>query len=346
MPSSSAFTTQPRGVTLLLSLHLARRLLPPVLVVLGYTTVAALVVRWDMARVGETPRSFGEELYGMYMQVFFEPTEDLPQAPIARFVFWITPIVGAIAIAEGVVKVGAQLLDGDERRALWVQIMSSKMQGHVVVCGLGHVGYRVVQALVKLGRPIVAIEAKDESFLEHVRAMGIPVIQGDARRDDLLAQAGAERARAVVCATDDDLVNLEVAIDSKRMNPDIRVVLRMFDQGLATKVGGVLDLDETFSTSALAAPLVALQATEEGVRSVFSIGDEVHVIAELMVRQGRRTQTVGELETDHAVRVTSVRRGEDGPFTRASRDTEVHVGDAIVVDTLARDLDRVRRGIE
>jgi Trk K+ transport system NAD-binding subunit len=192
----------------------------------------------------------------------------------------------------------------------------------------------------------VAIEAKDESFLEHVRAMGIPVIQGDARRDDLLAQAGVERARAVVCATDDDLVNLEVAIDSKRMNPDIRVVLRMFDQGLATKVGGVLDLDETFSTSALAAPLVALQATEEGVRSVFSIGDEVHVIAELMVRQGRRTQTVGELETDHAVRVTSVRRGEDGPFTRASRDTEVHVGDAIVVDTLARDLDRVRRGIE
>ena len=337
---------EPRDISLLILLHIAKKLLPPVLVIVAYTVVAALVVQWDMARVGETTRPLGDELYGMYMQVFFQPTEPLPVAPIARFIFWITPLVGAIALAEGVVKVGAQLLDGDERRALWVKLMSERMQDHVVVCGLGHVGYRVVQALVSLGRPIVAIEAKDESFIEHVRALGIPVIQGDARRDDLLLEAGIERARAVVCATDDDLANLEVAIDSKKVNKDIRVILRMFDQGLATKVGGVLDLDETFSTSALAAPLIALQATEQGVRSVYELGLEVHVIVELTVRQGPKSQSVGDFESEHPLRVTAVQKAGADTFERATRNMMIDIGDTIAVDIDAASLSKIRRGIE
>lgn len=346
MTRSTSGMNEPRAVTLLVLAHIAKRLLPPILVIVLYTLLAAIVVQWDMHRVGEPTRTFGEELYAMYMQVFFQPTAPLPKAPVARAIFWVTPLVGTIAIAEGVVKVGASLLDGEERRALWVRIMSARMKDHVVVCGLGHVGYRVVQALQQLGRPIVAIEAKDESFIEHVRVLGIPVIQGDARRDDLLLQAGIEHARAVVCATDNDLVNLEVAIDSKKVNPKIRVVLRMFDQGLATKVGGVLDLDETFSTSALAAPLVALQATEQGVRSVYEIGSDVHVVIELVVGQGSKTQLVSNFEEDHGVRVTSLKREGSDSYERVRRDTEVHLADTIVVDCLARDLTKTRRGIE
>ena len=337
---------EPRDISLLILLHIAKKLLPPVLFIVAYTVVVALIVRWDMARVGEATRPLGDELYAMYMQVFFQPTEPLPAAPIARFIFWITPLVGAIALAEGVVKVGAQLLDGNERRALWVKLMSARMQDHVVVCGLGHVGYRVVQALVSLGRPIVAIEAKTESFIEHVRALGIPVIQGDVRRDDLLLEAGIERARAVVCATDDDLANLEVAIDAKKVNKNIRVILRMFDQGLATKVGGVLDLDETFSTSALAAPLIALQATEQGVRSVYELGTEVHVIVELTVGQGPKSQSVGDFENEHPLRVTAVQKRGADAFERATRDVKIELGDVIAVDINAAALSKIRRGIE
>src|SRR4029079_5849520 len=132
---------------------------------------------------------------------------------------------------------------------------------------------------------------------------------GDARRDELLVEAGVERARAVVCATNDDLANLEVALDSKRMNPNIRVVLRMFDQGLANKVGGALDLDQTFSASALVAPIIALQATQGGVRTVYHLEDgAVHVIAELPIEKDKSAPcTVAEFEERHDVRVVGIR---------------------------------------
>ena len=103
-------------IRLALATYFLRRMAPPILAMVAYTVMSALVVRWDMARVGEPPRPFGEELYGMYTQLFFEPTESLPQAPVARVLFWITPIVGALFIAEGLVKVGASLFDARERR--------------------------------------------------------------------------------------------------------------------------------------------------------------------------------------------------------------------------------------
>jgi Trk K+ transport system NAD-binding subunit len=312
---------------------------PPILVVAAYTLVAALVVRWDMDRAGEVVPAFGDGLYAMYTQLFFEPTAALPQAPIARTIFWITPIVGAVLIAEGLVKVGSSFLNEEARRALWVRVMSERMLDHVIVCGLGHVGYRVVESLRRLGEPIVAIERRPDSFIDSVRAMQVPVILGDARRDELLAEAGIERAKAVVCATDDDLANLEVALDAKRMNPNVRVVMRMFDQRLANKVGGALELDETFSTSALAAPLVALQATHLGVRSVYQRGDgETRVAVEVEAGPRTRKRTVEDFEDAFDACVVSVRKKGQEAFERARSSEHIAPGDRVLVDVSAGDL--------
>lgn len=330
-------------VGLAIFFHFVRKMAPPIAFVVGYTAFAALVVTWDMERSGETPRPIGQELYGMYTQLFFEPTEDLPDAPFARFIFWITPIVGVFLIAEGVVKVGATLLDKDARHKLRVRIMSDRMMDHVVVVGLGHVGYRVVESLLRLGAPIVAIERNTDGFIEFVKALQVPVHVGDARRDELLMEAGIERARAVVCATDDDLVNLEVAIDAKRMNPKIRVVMRMFDQRLANKVGGALELDETFSTSSLAAPLIALQATQEGVKGVYQTGtDDVRVAVEITVGPRFRTRSVAELEDEVDARIITVQPEGAKSGKRARADTEVVRGDQIVADVSAGALPNLR----
>jgi Trk K+ transport system NAD-binding subunit len=322
--------------------HFAAKIVPWLVALLAYLVIATMIVRWDMARTREPLADFGFDLYGMYTQLFFEPTQTLPRAPIARVIFWITPLLGAGLLLRGVLRVGASVFDPEERRRLWVKIMSDRMKDHIVVCGLGHVGVRVVESLKSLGASVVAIERNaSSSFAPVVEGLGVPVLYGDARRDALLIEAGVRRAKAIVCATDDDLANLEVAIDAKKENSEIRVVMRMFDQRMASKMRTALELDETFSTSALSGPLVALQATEPGVLGVYRLDDgSMRVDMEIAAPRGWWGRTVAECEDAIDGRVVRIRNG-----SRASRprhDTKVTEGDVVALDLPAESVAKVR----
>jgi voltage-gated potassium channel len=323
--------------------HFGRRLLPPLFAVGAYMLVATLALRWDMVRTGEALSDFQATLYSVFRQLFFEPTDSLPARPIGRAVVWLTPLVGVALVAQGLVKVGTTFFDRDNRRELWEKIMTDSMRGHILVCGLGHVGYRVVEELRRLGEEIVGLESNaDGPFIEIVRSWGIPVHIGDARRDELLSQCGVSRAKAVVCATSNDLANLEIALDSKRMNPTVRVIMRMFDQRLAGKVGGALDLDESFSTSALSAPLIAIQATHDGVLSAYRVGSELRLTAEATIGPVMADTLVGEVEDKVRCRVVQRRGDDEAEFSVVRGKDVLHKGDVVIVDTAAVDLPQVR----
>lgn len=320
--------------------HFVRKLVPWLVAIGVYIVVATLVVRWDTARIGEARNDFGADLYGLYTQLFFEPTSSLPDAPIARVVFWITPILGVLLLVRGVVRVGASVFDVEERRKLWVKIMSERMNEHVIVCGLGHVGIRIVESLRGLGVAVVAIERrKEDSFAATVEQLGVPVMYGDARRDELLVEAGVRRARAVVCATDDDLTNLEVSLDAKRENPRIRIVMRVFDQRVAGKIGDALNLEETFSTAALAGPLVALQAMSDGVVGAYRLPNgDLRVDMEIDAPASWLGKNVSACEDEVDGRVVGIRRASSA-LERARHDTTIREGDVLTLDVPARALD-------
>lgn len=326
-----------------IALYVVRRLGPPITATILYIALATILLRWDSWRIGLEPPPFWPTLYSVFRQLFFEPTEAFPETWISRAVVLLTPIMSVVLIAQGVIKVGASFLDPSARREVWIKIMSDQLRGHIVVCGLGHVGYRVVQELLRLGEDVVAIDEREkEAFVEPVREMGVPVFVGDARRDELLEQMGVARAKAIVCATSNDLANLEIALDAKRMNPDVRVVMRMFDQRLAAKVGGALELDQSFSTSSLSAPLIAIQATHPGVLSAYRLDDVVRVTAEVIVPEGAAEMTVTQIEDRSPCRVVSRRRAADAPFVAVRPGDIVRGGDVLVVDTAAADLPAVR----
>jgi Trk K+ transport system NAD-binding subunit len=318
--------------------------LVPVLVVAGYLVIATVVLRWDLRRGGEALGDFQDALYRVYRQLFFEPVEGLPPRPIGRAITWLTPMVGVVLVAQGLVKAAATVFDEDARRKVWDAIMTDQMHGHIVVCGLGHVGYRVVEELRRLGEEIVALDVDGQGvFLEVVRGWGIPVHIGDARRDELLVQCGVARAKAVVCATSNDLANLEIALDSKRMNPGVRVVMRMFDQRVAAKVGGALELDESFSTSALSAPLIAIQSTHDGVRSAYRVDDELRLTAEATIGAKLGGTAIVDIEDAVPCRVLRRRRTDEVTFSAVRGKDVLSERDVVIIDTAAADLAAVRR---
>jgi Trk K+ transport system NAD-binding subunit len=153
------------------------------------------------------------------------------------------------------------------------------------VCGLGNVGFRVVAELVREGERVVAIErARDNHFISTARRLGVAVIVGDATVMEVLGQAHAASAKAVVAATSNELVNLEVGLLVRQLDPSQRVVLRVSDPNLARTLREAAKIRLSLSISELAAPAFIAALIGDRVRSVFLIEGQLLAAIDLVVQ--------------------------------------------------------------
>ena len=101
---------------------------------------------------------------------------------------------------------------------------------------------------------------------------------------EVLLKAGIEDARALIACTDADLTNMEIALDAREIRPDMRIVLRLFDQRLAAKITKGFDIQLAFSAAALAAPaFAAAAAVDPTVRNSFYVHDRLYVYADFWI---------------------------------------------------------------
>ena len=158
---------------------------------------------------------------------------------------------------------------------------------HVVVCGLGRVGTAVAARLKSRRVPVVAIERNEDAVgVLRARQLKIPVIIAAATNASAQELAGIGRADAVLAVTDDEAVNLEIALVAKNANPGVRVVARVFDHDLAGRVERRLQLGATRSVSMLAAPAFAAAALGNRREVIFPIGRRVLLFTEIIVSAG------------------------------------------------------------
>jgi len=106
---------------------------------------------------------------------------------------------------------------------------------HVIVCGYGIVGERVVDILLEHKVNVVVIEM-DHKKVEVLRDRGIPVVEGDATTSKALKEAGIADAKAIAIAMDDDAKNLFATITAKSLNENIIIATRANDELFETKL--------------------------------------------------------------------------------------------------------------
>lgn len=220
--------------------------------------------------------SWIDNAYFTWQLIFFQTpltfVDDWRVAPL----FFILPMVGLLVVAEGVVRLGNLLFHYKRYSREWQSMIASTLDNHIIVCGLGNVGVRVVQHLHKRGERVVAIERNHDSrFVAEMQGYNVPVLIGDVRDLGLLERVNIRGAKALIAVTDSDLVNIEAALTAKEVCPDLRIVLRLFDQKLASKVEKVLGINSAFSASALAATVFAQAAISGDIIDSFEFGGSV-----------------------------------------------------------------------
>lgn len=234
---------------------------------------ALLFLRFD-----EKPQTFVSALYCTWSLIFGQPPEEFPRPAVLRVLFFVVPVVGLTFILEAIVEFA--LLVRDRRRfdETWCKAMAASLSNHIVLVGMGRLGFRTFDLLRRLGESVVVIERDaDNQFLAEIRRAGFPLLIHDARRETILLEAGIERARSIIVCTDDDLANLEIALDARRFNPKIRVVLRLFDQNMADKIRDGFNIKLAVSQAAISAPTFALAAVDASIVNTFVIEDELIV---------------------------------------------------------------------
>jgi Trk K+ transport system NAD-binding subunit len=157
--------------------------------------------------------------------------------------------------------------------------------GHIVVCGLGNIGFRVVRELKGSDQSVVVVErAGDNPFISTVRGLGVPVILGDATVASVLEQAHSATARAVIAATTNDLVNLEIALLVRETNPQQRVVPCLADAHLAQSIREAANVRLNLSIPTLAAPSFVASLFGDKVQSVFMLQGRLLAAVDLTIQ--------------------------------------------------------------
>jgi len=208
------------------------------------------------------------------------------------------------------------------------------MSGHVIVVGIGSIGVRVVEGLLRRGREVVVVE-RDEGnrYLAQVRALGVPAVIGDATMITALDAANLAAAGAVAVLTSDDLTNLETGLAVRdRLGPrweQVPVVLRLFDRRLARTVERSFAFRHVRSTAALAAPWFVGAALGLDVLGTFYVGDEPLLLGRLPVAPGGGLDGLTMQDLAATIRVVAIeRQGRGGSEHLPRRATRLHGGDA------------------
>jgi Trk K+ transport system NAD-binding subunit len=263
----------------------------------------------------------------------------------------VLSVVGAAIVAvvyalitDAIVR--SRLLQTFGRRSV-----PTSISDHVIVAGLGSIGYRVALDLAARGVPVVVADIEEDGrFTAATRAAGIPVAVGDARHPEILADLGLDRARAVIAATSDDLVNIAIALNARAVRPEMRVVVRIFDPDFALRVQRGFRIRFTRSVSHLAAPAFAAAAIGSEVVATVPVGDRrVMLFARIPVTEGSGLAgaPIGALDRPGERSILAIDGpGDDDAEWTPGPDDAAQAGDELIVAAtragLARLLERSR----
>lgn len=275
---------------------------------------------------------FPSALYETLKLLTLQSGLELPSDRVGQLLFFLIPLLGLALIFQSVLNFGRLLLDKSSRREAWQVALASTYRDHVIVCGLGRVTLRVVLQLLETGHDVVVIERDWHSeFVERALHLRVPVVLGDAREVVILRQAGLMRARAVCTGINDDLLNIEIALTVRKTRPDIRVVLRVFNEELDRNLERTFGKNSAFSASALAAPTFAAALISSEVDYVLPTGNELLGISRLGIQpDSHLSGFIRTLEETRGIRVLD-HRDSTGHLLQRARLRQLSGGDQVTL---------------
>ncbi|MFM9913456.1 MAG: potassium channel family protein [Methylophilaceae bacterium] len=211
------------------------------------------------------------------------------------------------------------------------------MSGHYLVCGNSDTGKYIVEELRKIRSNFVVIE-RDPTHISDLIQHGVAYIEGDATSEEVLREAGIERAHGLITTLHSDADNLFVALTAKSMNQNLRVIAKAVNEESRAKflrvgadsvvmpnaIGGLRMVSEMIRPSVVTFLDTMLRDKDQTVRL-----EEVHLPQNSSV-VGQLLGDTGILSREGASLVALVRANQPYHFNPPS-SLRLEAGDVLIL---------------
>ena len=144
-------------------------------------------------------------------------------------VFSMLLIVGGVGGAlYTLTAVVAYVVEGEFGTTLGRRQMKNriaKLKEHFILCGYGRVGQEIARVFAEEGVPFVVID-KDQNNAADAEKDGCLYLMADATNDEVLKEAGIERARGLVVAVGSDADSTYITLSARQLCPDLFIEAR------------------------------------------------------------------------------------------------------------------------
>jgi voltage-gated potassium channel len=207
-----------------------------------------------------------------------------------------------------------------------------RLDEHFIICGYG----RVADEFRAAGVPYVVIDFREES-VGAAKEHGDLFIEGNATKDEDLHQAGLERAKGLVAASDSDADNLYIVLSARSARPDLQIVARGSDEDAAKKLQ-LAGADRVVLPYATAGRTMANLVLKPQVTAFLdavttATGPDLHM-AEIIVHRTclQAGKTIRDIRVRHETGaiIVALRKGDGSFDTTPEPDVTIDPGDVIV----------------
>ncbi len=220
---------------------------------------------------------------------------------------------------------------------------------HVVVIGLGRIGRKVTSLLLELNQPLVAVDKQ----LNHPELFTqVPLLIGNILEE--LSAANLATAKSIIAVTDDQMLNLEVALLASEKNlgsaHSFSPVVRTRNQSFSDNLAALMPQAQAFCPYALSAEAFAGAAFGENILGLFRLSEQTNLIAEYLIEPGdtlanKRLATVSYgYGVVPILRETVDKAGNSCTVLMPTDDQYLLPGDRLFVLSSINGLRRIERG--
>ena len=223
------------------------------------------------------------------------------------------------------------------------------MKDHLVVCGFGRMGRLVCEQFSAQGLPFVVVEREAALLKDFQMPNGIP-LTGDATSDDVLRQAGVERARGLVSAAASDADNLYITMSARFLNEKLFIVARAEEEGAEKKLLRA-GANKVVSPYVIGGHRVAQAVLRPNVMDFIELATRSEHL-ELQIEEAEvgpgsalagQTLAQSRLRRDLGIILVAIKKGDGRMVFNPAADTVIQAGDLLITLGHRQQLDRLEQ---